>query len=221
MDNSLQNQINELNRKMDLLLEYVTQQRSNSEVVEDLIADVSIIGKDMYDSTVEELENRQIEIQPAELTELGVNFLKNIKNFNLMLETLESMVDLGKDISPIANEMIIDFQKKLGEFEEKGYFEFFSGTFKIIDNIVTHFSAEDVKMLADNIVLILETVKGITQPQLLKSVDNAIRVYGSLETENIQEYSIWKLMREINQPEMKRAMGFMVTFMKNLSAKQN
>ncbi len=219
MDNSIQIQLNELHQKMDVLLEYVNKQRLNSEVVEDLIADMSIIGKDVYDSTVEELENRQIEIHPEELTELGISFLRNIKNFNLMIGTFESMVDLSKEVGPIANEMIIDFQKKLGEFEAKGYFEFFSGISEIMDNIVTHFSKDDVKMLADNIVEILEIVKGITQPTMLKSVDNAIKVYASLEMENIPEYSIWKVMREMNKPEMKRALGFMVTFMKNLSSK--
>jgi len=221
MDNSIQIQINELHQKMDVLLEYVNKQRLNSEVVEDLIADVSIIGKDVYDSTVEELENRQIEIHPEELTELGISLLRNIKNFNLMIGTFESMVDLSKEVGPIANEMIIDFQKKLGEFESKGYFEFFGAAAKIVDNIVTHFSKEDVVMLADNIVVILETLRGITQPEMLKSVDNALKVYGSLETENIPEYSIWKVMREMNKPEMKRALGFAVTFMKNLSAKKD
>lgn len=219
MDNSIQIQINELHQKMDILLEYVNKQRLNSEVIEDLIADASIIGKDVYDSTVEELDNREVEINPAELTELGISFLRNIKNFNSMIGTFESMMDLTKDITPIANEMIIDFQKKLGEFEDKGYFEFFGAAAKILDNIVTHFSKEDVKMLADNIVTILETVKGITQPEMLKSVDNALKVYASIQTDNIPEYSVWKLMREMNKPEMKRALGFAVTFMKNLSAK--
>ncbi len=219
MDNSIQIQIDDLHRKMDVLLEYVNKQRLNSEVVEDLIADVSIIGKDVYDSTVEELENREVEINPEELTELGISFLRNIKNFNMMIGTFESMVDLSKEVGPIANEMIIDFQKKLGEFEDKGYFDFFSEMTKIADNIVTHFSKEDVKMLADNIVPILETVKGITQPQMMSSITNAIKVYGSLEMDNIPEYSVWKLMREMNSPETKRAIGFMMTFLKNLSTK--
>ena len=43
----------------------------------------------------------------------------------------------------------------------------------------------------------------------------------SIETENIPEYSIFKVMREMNKPEMKRALGFFVTFMKNMAAKTN
>ena len=78
----IQKQINELNSKMDLLLEYVKEQKLKSEKIEDLISDFSIIGKDVYDSTVEELENRQVDLNPAELTDLGIKFLRNIKNFN-------------------------------------------------------------------------------------------------------------------------------------------
>ncbi len=45
-------QIEELNLKVDTILEYVNQQRLKSQAVDDLVADVSIIGKDAYDSTV-------------------------------------------------------------------------------------------------------------------------------------------------------------------------
>jgi uncharacterized protein YjgD (DUF1641 family) len=219
MDNTnIQTQINELNQKVDLILDHVNQQRLKADAIEDLISDFSIIGKDVYDSTVSELEDRAIEINPDELRLLGVRFLKNIKNFNNVLSTFESVTDFAQDAAPIANEMIIDFMKKLHEVEEKGYFEFLKEASKIIDNIVTNFSAEDVQLLADNIVTILNTVKGITQPEMLNSVNNALKAYGSMEMETVPEYSIWKLMRELNKPEMKRAIGFAVTFMKNISS---
>ncbi|NOR87128.1 MAG: hypothetical protein GQ527_05915, partial [Bacteroidales bacterium] len=57
-------QIAELNKKVDVLLEYVNQQRLNTQAIQDLINDASIIGKDVYDSTVEELDKRQIELHP-------------------------------------------------------------------------------------------------------------------------------------------------------------
>jgi uncharacterized protein YjgD (DUF1641 family) len=115
------------------------------------------------------------------------------------------------------NEMIIDTIKKLHEFDQKGYFEFFAEAGAIIDNIVTHFTREDIRLLADNIVSILETIKSLTQPEVLKSVDNAVKIYSSLEMESVPSYSVWKLMREMNKPEMKKGLGFMVTFMKNMA----
>ena len=112
--------------------------------------------------------------------------------------------------------MIIDFTKKLNTLEQKGYFEFLSETGKIFDNIITSFPPEDVRHLADNIVLILETIKNLTQPEMLKAINNAVSVFGKLETEEIQPYSVFKVIKELNSPEMKKGMGFMMMFVKNM-----
>jgi len=207
----------ELDQKMDLILQHLNEQKQRSESVTDLVADVSIVGKDIYDSTVKALDDQNVEIQPEELQELGIRLLRNISNINTMLDFMESMTDLAKDVAPIANEVIIDGTRKLHEFEEKGYMEFFKEMGTILDNIITHFSPEDIKSLADNIVTIMETVKNITQPEMLQTLNNAVNIYSSMNIEEAPQYSVWKLMREMNQPEMKKALGFFVMFMKNLS----
>ncbi len=216
-EQNIQEQINSLNHKMDLVLDSLNQQNRKAESVEDLLADLQIVGKDMYDTAVIELENQQVEMDIDQMKNLGIKLLQNIDNISVMLSLFESTVDLAKDVGPIVRESIIDFTGKLNEFEQKGYFEFFKETGQIIDNIVTNFSRDDVRLLADNIVMILNTVKNLTQPEVMQSLQNALKVYSSMETNNVPEYSIFKLMRELNKPEMKKAMGFMVTFMKNMS----
>lgn len=216
-EKNLEQRIDALDKKMDLILEYVHRQKMNSNMVEDLVSDLSIVGKDAYDSTVKELDKRQVVLEPSELTDLVVSLLRNIGNIKTVLETLEMAVDLGKDVGPIANEMIIDFTKQMNEFEQKGYFKFFKEFGPIIDNIVTGFSPEDLKGLADNIVSILNTVKEMTQPEVLGTMQNAIKAFNSMETETVPSYSVWKLMREMNSPEMKKALGYGITFMKNVS----
>jgi len=86
---------------------------------------------------------------------------------------------------------------------------------------VTHYSAEEMRMLADNVVAILDTVKNLTQPEMLKSVDNAVKVFGSLEVDDIPETSLFKLIREMNKPYMKKSLGTFVTFMKNFNENFN
>ena len=217
----LKTQITELNQKVDLLLEYVNQQRLKTNQLEDLVADLSIVGKDMYDSTVEELDNRMVNIDLDQVKGLVLRVLRNIENMNNALEMFESVNDLVKDASPIFNEVIIDFTKKMNEFDQKGYFEFFAEAGNIFDNIVTHYSPEDVRSLSENVVTILETVRSATQPEMMAAINNGLKIYGSIEMENIPEYSVFKVMREMNKPEMKRALGFFVTFMKNMAAETN
>ncbi len=209
--------LDKLEGKIDLLLEYVNQQRLNTSVVEDLAGDLGIIGKDFYDTAVEELDKRQVEIDPSELTDLMISFMRNIGSFKVVMNTFEMAIDLTKEIGPIAIEVIIDFTKKLAVLEEKGYFEFVKDIGPIIDNIIMGLKPQDMKDLADNIMVIINTVKDMTQPEMLKSIDNAVKVYGSLETENIPSYSLWRFLKEINSPEMKKAMGFGLTFLKNMS----
>ena len=216
-DKNIQSQIDALDKKLDLILGYVHQQKLNSTMVQDLVSDLSIIGKDAYDSTVEELDKRQVEIDPSELTGLAVSFLRNIGNIKLVMDTLEMAVDLSKEVGPIANEVIIDFTKQLNSFEQKGYFAFFKEVGPIMDNIVTGFSPEDLRELADSVVSILAIIKEMTQPEVLGTMENAIKAFNSMETESVPSYSIWRVMKEMNSPEMKKALGFGITFMKNVS----
>jgi uncharacterized protein YjgD (DUF1641 family) len=67
------------------------------------------------------------------------------------------------------------------------------------------------------VVSILDIVKNLTQPEMLKSIDTWVKVFSSMETEDVPEYSIFRVIREINKPEMKKAWGFLYTFLKNIS----
>jgi uncharacterized protein YjgD (DUF1641 family) len=214
-------QIDALDKKLDLILGYVHQQKLQANMVEDLVGDLSIIGKDAYDSTVMELDKRQVELDPSELTGLAVSFLRNIGNLKTVMDTLEMAVDLGKEVGPIANEVIIDFTKQMNTLEQKGYFDFIREIGPVIDNVVKGFSPQDLKELANSIVSILSIIKEMTQPEVLNIMKNAIKAFNSMETESVPSYSVWKLMREMNSPEMKKALGYGITFMKNVSQDVN
>ncbi len=220
-DTNVQMQIDALDKKMDLILGYVQQQNLQTKMVEDLVSDLSIVGKDAYDSTVTELDKRQVELDPSELTGLAVSFLRNVGNIKTVMDTLEMAVDLGKEVGPIANEVIIDFTKQMHSLEQKGYFDFIREIGPVIDNVVKGFSPQDIKELANSIVSILSIVKEMTQPEVLNTMQNAIKAFNSMETESVPSYSVWKLMKEMNSPEMKKALGYGITFMKNVSKDVN
>jgi uncharacterized protein YjgD (DUF1641 family) len=216
-EKDLQRQINEINEKLDEILVCATQQRLRSAMLDDFMADISIIGKDAFRSTVTELDKQGIELNVEDLKYLAFKIIKNLDKFTNTLSAFESVYDLLQDLSPVAREVMIDFIKKLYELEKKGYFSFFTEVIKVMDNVVTHYNAEDVKQLADNIVLMLDTVRNVTQPDTLKALNNAVITYQKMDYDNIPQYSIWKVMRELRTPEMKKGIGFLITFLKNLS----
>ena len=216
-DKDLQKQIDDINVKLDTILECALTQKQRTQRMDDLVADANIIAKDAFRSTVEELETQGVELNWEDIKFLFLKFLKNVDKFTWVMDTFESMYDLMQDMGPIVRETIIDTIRKMAEMEQKGYFEFFSEMMRAMDNVVTHYSGEDVRLLADNMVTIMDTMKNLTQPDMLQAMNNAVNVFQKLEVDDIPEYSVWKAMMEMRSPEMKKGIGFMITFLKNLS----
>ena len=216
-NNNIQEQINDINRKLDIVLDEIVAQRETRKSIEDLTADLTIIGQDMFASTVTELDNAGVEVDGEAVKVLILKLIRNVDTLTELFEMLESGKDLLSDLTPIIQQVGLDGMHLMNDVEQKGYFNFLRESMKIMDNIVTHFSVEDLQSLADNIVTILETVKNLTQPEMLKTINNTLTVYKSIQINNIEEYSIFKALREMNSKEMKKGIGFMITFLKNIS----
>jgi len=214
---NMQEQINEINRKLDLVLEEVMAQRETRQSLEDLTADLTIVGNDVFKSTVTELETAGVELDGEAVKQFMLKIIRNIDTLNEMFEMMESMSDLIKDITPVLHQIGLDGIKIMHEYEQKGYFDFLRESTKIIDNIITHFTLEDVGALADNVVSILETVKSLTQPEMLKAMNSGLVVYKSIDVRGVPEYSLFKAAMAMNSKEMRRALGFMITFLKNIA----
>jgi uncharacterized protein YjgD (DUF1641 family) len=176
---NLQEQINEINQKLDLVLHYVNEQRLKSEAMDDLVSDLSIIGKDAFNTAIEELDKQGIELNVDDIKALAFKFIRNINNFSQLIDMFESLNDLAKDVGPIVTEAGIDFANKLHEYEQKGYFEFLR--------------------------------------QMAQLFDSAVMAYNKTNTEPMKQYSLWQIMKDLNSPEVKQSIGFMLTFLKNFS----
>jgi len=217
IDTNLEEKLQILNGKLDIILEELNFQRNRREQVEDLVKDVSLVGEDLFETTVNRLDKAGIEINGYDLEKLVLKIVRNIKTFNMLLDTLESGNDLFKDLSPVVRQIGLDLINVLHNMEERGYFIFFRELLNILDKIITHFTIEDLKSLADNIVTILETIKNLTQPDMLKAVNNAVAIFKNLDTENMKEISMLKALRMMNTKDGKRALGFIMTFLINVA----
>ena len=220
-DKNIHERIDSLEKKLDIILEEIELQSRHRREMEDLKDDLTRVGKDLYQTAVVELEEVHDHLQTGDILYLGKKLLRNVNNLTAMFEKLESAKDFIDDVSPLMRESMIDFMKKMDEFDRKGYFEFLRELTKISDNIVTSFTVEDVKALGDNIVTILNTIKSLTQPDMLQAVNNAVSVYKHLDIEVKEDVSIFGLIKELNKPEMKKGLAFAIKFLQNLAAQQS
>ncbi|HEY80413.1 MAG TPA: DUF1641 domain-containing protein [Anaerolineae bacterium] len=212
VQNDVQAQLQALNAKLDALTEqvavltdFVLEQRQRQQEWDELKEDLTPIGMEMFAAAVEELE----EVEPYAQLEDILFFLKrlvtNLHNFEAMFDQLESFNDLFQDLTPIANDAFLVAVDQLEEMEKKGYFQVIPEAKYILDNVVDAFGPEDVRALGDNIVLILSTVRSMTQPeimtlvqQLTESTQEAVRT-----PDEELDISYLGLLRQMRDPQIR------------------
>jgi uncharacterized protein YjgD (DUF1641 family) len=220
-DKLIQEQINDINRKLDLLIDEVTIQRQNREAVNDLIDDVAIIGKDVFKNMVTQLDDAGIELDREALSSLVMKLIRNIGSFGMVLEALESMNDLIKDITPIVKQIGLDGINKFNELEQKGYFEVINQLGITIDTVMSRYSREDLRKLSDNLIPVTDTLMIIADPRVLEKINSITTTLRDIKTNEIEEYSVWRMIREMRKPEVKKSIGFIMAFLSIINEKNS
>jgi chromosomal replication initiation ATPase DnaA len=115
-------QLGEINRKLDLLaqnmlvmgqqvnflMEQADNNRRRLQSVDDLLADLTPVVKDVYAAAEEQLEEMQQFVTLEDVTALAKRLARNTRNFNELLDTLESAQDFVRDAAPLTKEMMTE-----------------------------------------------------------------------------------------------------------------
>jgi uncharacterized protein YjgD (DUF1641 family) len=220
-EKSVQKQIDEINRKLDIILDEISVQRQNREAMNDLYDDVAIIGKDAFKYLVADLDNAGIELDSEALRCVLLRLIRNIGNLGMVIETMESISDLAKDITPVIKQIGLDGVQKFHELEQKGYFEILNQLGQTMDRFLSRYTIEDIKKLSDNLIPLTDTLVTVADRNLLFKINTAAAALRDINPEDIEEYSIWRLMRMLNKPEVRKSIGFIMAFLHNISKTEN
>ena len=203
----------ELNQKLDILTAQVAYLTDQAQIAErqrqeraELMHDLTPIADQAFHMAIEQLEEVQEYVDLGDLLRLAKRLARNGRNLEAMLDQLESLSDLANTVGPLADEAFGKTMDTMAEMEQKGYFNFARGGLRILDNVVTSFTEQDVQRLGDNVVLILNTVKDMTQPEIMNFVRNTLLV-AEAEIEKPVDSSLMGLLRQMRHPAVRRGLA--------------
>ena len=87
----------------------------------------------------------------------------------------------------------------------------------MLENIVTSFSKEDVEKLSENVVLILNTVKEMTQPEIMNFVRGTLLVAES-EVQKPVDISYGALLGQMRDPAVRRGLALTMRVLRVVGA---
>ncbi len=212
----------ELNQKVDALTEQVAflaeearQQQRRRQEWDELKNDLTPVAGELYRLSVQQLDEVDQYVQLEDGLRLLKRLMRNTRNLEQMLDQLESLTLMWQDVNPLTQEAFLTLMGRLDEMERKGYFSFLRGGMAITDEIVTSFSEEDVRQLGENVVLILRTIKEMTQPEIMTMMQRTAVTLR--EEEMVENISLMGILRQLNDPAVKRGLSKTLNVLRTVS----
>lgn len=190
-EKNVQEQIDELNHKLDRVLEFVEIQHRKREELDDLMKDLTLISKDAFNSTVSALDNAGIELDPCGVQCLLIKLLRNLSTFGEMIELMESAKDLAKDLTPIIRQIGLDVIQKMHELDEKGY----------IDSFMTIGKNLTSKETVDALVKLSQALNDVKMD------------------DRVDDKSFWRLFKQMRSKEVRKSLSYSMRLLEEINKK--
>ena len=216
----LHQKIDALTEQVAALTSYAVIQQKRLQEFEELKNDVIPMVNHMIKLTIDELAEIGTEFAVEDLFFLLKRVIRNTHLWLGMLDRIEALMGVTDEAELLGKQVFNVAVEQLDQFEPNGYFEFAREGWRIVERIVTDFSQEDVQALGDNIVIILNTVRNMTQPEIMALANNAV---GAIQEDipDHGEVSTWALLRELGNPKVRRGMARLINLLKALDAQSN
>jgi tRNA 2-thiouridine synthesizing protein E len=131
-----------------------------------------------------------------------------------LVERQRKLDELLEDFTPIAKGMMASATGRLEDYEKRGYFDMGRAALGIVERVAEGFTPDDVRKLGGAIVGILETVRELTQPEVLKVAADAAGVLQNAD--DAPPIGIVGMVRATSDHDVQKGMSVMVEVMRQL-----
>jgi uncharacterized protein YjgD (DUF1641 family) len=208
--------LDQIAAQLDVLAEEVARQRLEREKWREFQDDVMPVARAALTSLGGELEAVHGVASAEDLLRLARKLAAALPAIEGAVGQLDSLRELGADAAPIVRPAFATLTDRLAGLDERGYFRFAQSGMGIVDRIVTSFSEEDVEALGDNIVLILQTVRDMTQPEVMSFLRRTMQSVQEEETP-AEPPSLFGLVREMRDPQVRRGFARALGMLRSMS----
>lgn len=138
---------------------------------------------------------------------------------DLLLDRQRAFSELIDESGPILSAMMQAGTEQLGSLEERGYFAFGRSTLRLLDRVVSSYTADDVDQLGDAVVGILDTVRNVTQPDVLAMANEATDVLHNADT--LEPVSVLGAIKKSRDDDVQRGMAVLLEVLRHVGRASN
>jgi uncharacterized protein YjgD (DUF1641 family) len=162
-----------------------------------------------------ELDDLDVEID--DVVAFAKTAATTLPTLERLLTQVAALSELVEVAAPMAKPVMASATDTLASLDERGYFDIGRSGLGVIDRVVTSFTSEDVEALGDNIVLILQTVREMTQPEVMQMFQRTFTTVQDEEhAEPAEPPGTLALLMQMRQPEVRRGLSKALHMLRSL-----
>lgn len=211
-----EDRISELDRKLDFLVEEVAHLRRVRNSAEDLVADLTLVGRGAMGYAGEALGSTTL--SPRDLAHLLKTFLQDAQLLSTALQQVESAADFLKDAQPILRDVYQQAVHWTLHLEQHGYFRAAQAGIRITDAMVQAHSAEDLEQVEASVPHFVNFLRELTRPEVLEALEAIIHGFGRVQATMNVNKSLFEIVRDLNSKDARRGISIIVEFLKVVGA---
>lgn len=207
----------ELDRKLDFLVEEISNLKSLRTNVEDLAADLSLVGKGAMRDAVEAFATA--DLRPHEIVSALKTALANARLFETAVQQLQSASDFIQDARPILRDAVVRAAAFGDSLQRAGYFDAVSAGVRVGNALVRSHSVEDWRQVEASVPQLVGLLRELTKPEVLQALGSIIHGFGRVQATMNVDKSTFALLRELKSPDARRGLAILVEFLKVVGAR--
>ena len=216
---SIDERLDRLDKNVEEIVAELRRQRLDRDRWQELADELAPIAEEAMDLAITHLGSDGYDM--ADVARLARAIVRDASVIEAWIGPLRSLAALADEAGPLATPAVASINARLQQLDERGYFSFARQAAGVLDAVVTSFSDEDVRLLGDNIVLILQTVKQMTQPEVMGLLGRTALSIQEVETEGATEPpSTLALLRQMRDPQVRRGLARLLETLRAIGAER-
>jgi hypothetical protein len=212
-----EDRIAELDRKLDFIVEEIAHLKRVRNSAEDLVADLTLVGKDAMSDVVEALSSARL--RPREIVHLAKTALTNAQLLEAALQQLQSAADFVEDAQPIVCDLFGKAVAASQSLQQKGHFDAASAGLRVTDALVSSHSAADWRQVEASVPYLVGFLRELTRPEVLQALEAMIHGFGRVQATMDVDKPFFALARDMRSADARRGMAILVEFLKVVGAR--
>lgn len=210
---ALEAKLDAVSQQLDYVAAALRAQEMRRGMWDELRRDLAPLTTEAMEHLSRELDDVRAFVQPDDLLRMLKRVLRDLPYLEALLDQVESLSQLGADLSPLGREVLVAAMRALADLEERGYFAFVRGAGPVLDQVVASLRPGDWQVLSEAVPPAVQALKELAHPQTMQLLHGVAR---SLRTTPERDQGLVGLLWRLRRPAARRGLARLLSLLEAL-----